>query len=61
MSLTKRWAEENGWFEQWQFQDDIEYQEYLKDKHEKDSRSDRQSINIYSAENEEENDSSENP
>jgi hypothetical protein len=60
MSLTKRWAEENGWFEQWQFQDDIEYQEYLKDKHEKDSRSDRQSINIYSAKDEEDSDSSEN-
>ena len=60
MSLMKRWAEENGWFEQWQFQDDIEYQEYLKDKHEKDSRSDRQSINIYSAKDEEDSDSSEN-
>ena len=60
MSLTKRWAEENGWFEQWQFQDNAEYQEYLKTKHEKDSRSDRQSTNIYSAEDEEENDGSEN-
>ena len=59
MSLTKRWAEENGWFEQWQFQDNIEYQEYLKNKHEKDRKSDRQSINIYSAEDKEENDSSE--
>jgi hypothetical protein len=59
MSLTKRWAEENGWFEQWQFQDNAEYQEYLKTKHDKNSKSDRQSINVYSAENEEKNDNSE--
>ena len=58
MSLTKRWAEENGWFEQWQFQDNAEYQEYLKTKHDKNSKSDRQSINVYSAENEKKNDNS---
>ena len=48
MSLTKRWAEKIGWFERQQYpQSEADYQEYLKDKNEKDSTIDRQSISIH--------------
>ena len=48
MSLTKRWAEKIGWFEKQQYpQSEADYQEYLKDTNEKDSKSDRQNSSIH--------------
>lgn len=48
MSLTKRWAEKIGYFEKQQYpQDEAEYEEYLKNKNEKDSTIDRQDSSVY--------------
>lgn len=50
MSLTKKWAEKMGWFERQQYpQSEADYQEYLKDKNEKDSTIDRQNVNVSSS------------
>ena len=49
MSLTKRWAEKIGYFEKQQYpQDEAEYEEYLKNKNEKDSTVDRQDSSVHS-------------
>jgi len=48
MSLTKRWAEKIGYFEKQQYpQDEAEYEEYLKNKNEKDSTIDRQDSSVH--------------
>ena len=58
MSLTKRWAEKIGWFEDQQYpQSEIEYQEYLKYKNEKCNKIHKQNINIHIAKNKKESDS----
>tara|TARA_R110000822_G_scaffold60323_1_gene150380 strand:- start:11695 stop:11883 length:189 start_codon:yes stop_codon:yes gene_type:complete len=56
MSLTKRWAEKIGWFEDQQYpQSEIEYQEYLKNKNEKDSAINRQNVSIHTSTDKREN------
>ena len=48
MSLTKRWAEKIGYFEKQQYpQDEAEYEEYLKNKNEKDSTINRQDSSVH--------------
>jgi hypothetical protein len=60
MSLTKRWAEKIGYFEKQQYpQDEAEYEEYLKNKNEKDSTIDRQDSSVHNPKDKGKRDSTE--
>ena len=60
MSLTKRWAEKIGYFEKQQYpQDEAEYEEYLKNKNEKDSTIDRQDSSVHNLKDKGKSDSTE--